>query len=321
MAPAPCGASRPSLTRRRIGCARGARDAHPALPPAEVEWDGERLEAALPGNQGRLLFAYLVLHRDRTVRRDELLEVLWSGEPAPQSADARAVRPALAPAQGARVRAAERPRRALARPAAGGLGRLGGGVRRPARGARRGRRRTLAGRVDRRPGAALEIADGGLLPGLEARWIDEKRARARRPAPRAAGARSPPAACGSAAPSSPHAEQAARAAVEAAPFRESARAALIEVLRARGNVADALRAFEDARTLLREELGRDARPAAARAASAAAALRAATVARRPRCPTAWRRRWRRRSSAGGSRSPGCRRSCAAPARVRRRSSS
>ena len=54
----------------------------------EVEWEGERLEAALPGNQGRLLFAYLVLHRERTVRRDELLEVLWSGESAPQSADA-----------------------------------------------------------------------------------------------------------------------------------------------------------------------------------------------------------------------------------------
>jgi tetratricopeptide (TPR) repeat protein len=48
---------------------------------------------------------------------------------------------------------------------------------------------------------------------------------------------------------------AARGAVVGAPFRVSARAALIGVLRARGNVAVALRAFEDARTLLREELG------------------------------------------------------------------
>ena len=102
--------------------------------------------------------------------------------------------------------------------------------------------------------AALAIAEGGLLPGLEARWIDGHRAElavlrvelleiVAASATRLGGAELV------------HAEQAARAAVEAAPFRESARAALIEVLRARGNLADALRAFEDVRTLLREELG------------------------------------------------------------------
>ena len=46
----------------------------------EVQWDGERLEAALPGRQGRLLFAYLTLHRARPVRRDELIDALWSDE-------------------------------------------------------------------------------------------------------------------------------------------------------------------------------------------------------------------------------------------------
>ncbi len=51
------------------------------------------------------------------------------------------------------------------------------------------------------------------------------------------------------------AEEAARAAVAAAPFRESARTALIEVLRRRGNVAEAVRAYEDLRVLLRDELG------------------------------------------------------------------
>ena len=59
----------------------------------------------------------------------------------------------------------------------------------------------------------------------------------------------------------PDAERAARTAVELAPFRESARAALMEVLAARGNVAEALRAFEDARVLLREELGSSPGPA------------------------------------------------------------
>src|SRR3954471_15899842 len=42
-----------------------------------VQIEGERVEASLPGRQGRLLVAYLVLNRDRPVRRDELIEALW----------------------------------------------------------------------------------------------------------------------------------------------------------------------------------------------------------------------------------------------------
>jgi hypothetical protein len=37
-----------------------------------VEIDGRRLDHDLPGRHGRLLLAYLVLHRMRGVRRDEL---------------------------------------------------------------------------------------------------------------------------------------------------------------------------------------------------------------------------------------------------------
>src|SRR3954468_866412 len=46
----------------------------------EVEVGGERVEARLRGRQGRLLFAYLVLHRDRPVRRDELAEALGAAD-------------------------------------------------------------------------------------------------------------------------------------------------------------------------------------------------------------------------------------------------
>src|SRR3954470_13688486 len=53
-----------------------------------VEIDGEGLQAALPGRQGRLLFAYLVLNRDRPVRRDELVDALWSENGQPASGDA-----------------------------------------------------------------------------------------------------------------------------------------------------------------------------------------------------------------------------------------
>ena len=49
--------------------------------------------------------------------------------------------------------------------------------------------------------------------------------------------------------------------MEAAPFRESAHAALMSALRAAGNVAEALRAYEELRTLLREELGTTPGPA------------------------------------------------------------
>src|SRR5258708_6927107 len=45
--------------------------------PTVVERDGERLEGRLPGRQGRLLFAYLVLKRHRLSSRDELIEALW----------------------------------------------------------------------------------------------------------------------------------------------------------------------------------------------------------------------------------------------------
>src|SRR3954465_10326523 len=59
-----------------------------------VDWDGERLERDLPGRQGRMLFAYLVLNRDRPVRRDELLDALFSGNGSRVQGDA-ALRPPL----------------------------------------------------------------------------------------------------------------------------------------------------------------------------------------------------------------------------------
>src|SRR3954451_15647013 len=49
--------------------------------PLVVEVAGRRLDAALPGRQGRLLFAYLVLHRQRPVTRDELIALLWPERP------------------------------------------------------------------------------------------------------------------------------------------------------------------------------------------------------------------------------------------------
>ncbi|HEX2086068.1 MAG TPA: BTAD domain-containing putative transcriptional regulator, partial [Solirubrobacteraceae bacterium] len=215
-----------------------------------VELEGERIE--LPGRQGRLLFAYLVLHRDRAVRRDELVEALWSGGEAPAGGEALA--PPLS-----------RLRKAL------GPGRLEGRgelqLLLPADAwvdwevAHDALRRAVdaIGREDWPAAwgpaqAALAIAERGLLPGLEAPWIDERRVQLADLRVQALEAVATIGAKLRGSELAP-AERAARAAVEAAPFRESARAALMEILAAEGNVAEALRVYEDLRVLLRDELG------------------------------------------------------------------
>ena len=94
------------------------------------------------------------------------------------------------------------------------------------------------------PQTTLTIASGGFLTGDEAPWIDERRrdvAELRLRALEAIAA-------------TPD-ERAARELVEAAPFRESGHRLLMTALAAGGNVAEALRVYDDLRVRLREELG------------------------------------------------------------------
>jgi DNA-binding SARP family transcriptional activator/DNA-binding NarL/FixJ family response regulator len=218
-----------------------------------VELQGRRLEDQLRGRQGRLLFAYLVLHRDRPVRRDELAEALWSGRGTPPAYESLLAPPLsrLRKALGAGVLEG-RSELALNLPAGAEVDWETARESVPL-----ARRALDAGDVQAAwdaARAAIEIADRGLLPGLEAPWIDARRGELgdlrveALEALATAGARLGGAAL-------PEAETAARAAVQAEPFRESARAVLMEVLRARGNAAEALRVYEDVRILLREELG------------------------------------------------------------------
>ena len=46
-----------------------------------VEVDGRRVEAQLPGRQGRLLLTYLVLHQHDPVTRGQLVDALWPTDP------------------------------------------------------------------------------------------------------------------------------------------------------------------------------------------------------------------------------------------------
>src|SRR5688500_5550212 len=54
--------------------------------PMGLDVGGQSRVAELPGRQGRLLFAYLVINRDRDCGRGELIDLLWPERP-PAAAD------------------------------------------------------------------------------------------------------------------------------------------------------------------------------------------------------------------------------------------
>ena len=156
--------------------------------PMGVERDGRALGAALPGRQGRLLFAYLLLNRDRDCGRAR------ADRPAVARAAARrrrhrAQRAALQAAQGARRGSARRPLGAALHPGRGHRRRprARGPRRRPRR--ERGRRARLGrGRRERPRRARRRPAD--LPPRLRRPVVERAAARAgEHPAARARGAR------------------------------------------------------------------------------------------------------------------------------------
>ncbi len=227
--------------------------------PVVVDTQGERLDGGLPGRQGRLLFAYLVLNRDRGSPRHELIDVLWpEGPPAAADSALSALLSKL--------------RRALGEGVLVGRGELRLLLTEPVR---VDIKEAAAAIADSEaaleagdPARAAEWARAALatdlqtfLPDAEGGWAAEQRRELESMRLRAlenlaeAGLRQGGRELGSA-------EQAARAAIAAAPFRESAHRLLMEVHEAAGNPAEALRAFEELRLLLREELGTTPGPAA-----------------------------------------------------------
>src|SRR5215218_5240450 len=216
-----------------------------------VDVSGRRLDAGLPGRQGRLLFAYLVLNRTRGCPRDELIDVLWPEGP-PTAADS------------ALSALLSKLRRALGEGVLRGRSEL----RLHLEDARVDIEASAAAILDAE--AAMEAGDHAaaaqrardalstdlqtFLPDAEGGWAAEQRRELETIRLRAletlaeAGLRQGGRELGAA-------EQAARSAIAAAPFRESSHRLLMEIHEAAGNPAEALRAFEELRLMLRDELG------------------------------------------------------------------
>ncbi len=225
--------------------------------PLSIRVDERDVTSRLPGRQGRLLLAYLALNRERACARGELIDVLWPEEP-PAAADA------------ALSALLSKLRRALGDGALSGRSELqltpGApvviDVEEAGASARRAEAALQNGEWNAAVAAArdaLAACAGDFLADCDGPWLFEQRRTLDGLRVRAYEVLAD-ASLRSSAPA--EAADAARAAVALAPFRETAHRLLMEAHEAAGNPAEALRAFEDLRRFLREELGTAPGPAA-----------------------------------------------------------
>ena len=224
-----------------------------------MELDGVELVQSLRGRQVPLLFAYLVLSRSRSVGRDELLDAIWPAS-APRSQDG-ALRTLLS-----------RLRSGLGNGILTGRDELVLALPEPAwidfEAAGAEARRAIEALVDDDARGAwalaqvpLNIASRGLLPGVQATWLEPHRrelAEIRLESLEVIGRAG--LSLGGGQISS--VERAARTLIETEPYRESGYILLMGALEAQGNVAEGLRVFDRLRGLLREELGTSPSPEA-----------------------------------------------------------
>ena len=209
--------------------------------------DGSRVEDTLPGRRGRVMFAYLDLNRGRALPRDELLVAGWGQDASAEAGNALSV-------------LLSKLRHGL------GAGHLRGrteielllpqatfvDVEAALEGAHRAESAVAEGRWAQAwgpAGIAYHVATRPFLTGLEAPWIDQWRRRLQEVRLRglecfaAVGLGLGPV------------RGAGQDADRARTLRETGHHLLMEALARRGNLAEALRAYERLRVLLREELG------------------------------------------------------------------
>ena len=217
-----------------------------------VELAGRRLDDQLPGRQGRLLFAYLVLNRHRLIQRDEVTEALWPGTlPAASESGLNALISKLRKVLGASVIEGRSNLRLVLDPDAWV------DIEVASVAVHRAESRIV---LDDCPGAwgpslaALFIAERDFLPGDDAPWVGAQRAQLASVMRRALEAYAV-AALGTGSTELPAAVRAGRKLVQLDPLRETGYQVLMRALAAQGNAAEALRVYADLCEVLRDELG------------------------------------------------------------------
>ncbi|MBV9194979.1 MAG: winged helix-turn-helix domain-containing protein [Solirubrobacterales bacterium] len=217
-----------------------------------VELHGRRLEQRLPSRQGRLLFAYLALHRARAIPRDELIDALWSQAAPANAADALTV--LLSKLRGALGADAiiGRASLKLALPADAKID-----VEEALAAVHRAESAAALGDWGRAWSAALcaqFIAQRPLLSEHDLPWLEDWRRRLDDVLQRSLEAYGD-ACLGIGGCELAGAERTGRRLIALNPLRESGYRLVMQSLAQRGNLAEALRVYEQARAVLREELG------------------------------------------------------------------
>ena len=225
-----------------------------------IECDGQRLDAGLPGHQGRLLFIYLVVNRHRYVSRDEVAEALWR-EPDPAVVDAR-LNPLLS-----------KLRRVLGADSVDGrstirlcLADAWVDLEAAAEAIHRAESSVARQEWARAWGPALTallVAERDFLPGEDAHWIDEIRHQLSELRLRALECYAA-ATLGLGGTELAAAVRAGRQLTRLAPLRESGYRYLMRALAAQDNLAEALGVYGQLSDCLREQLGISPGPATRR---------------------------------------------------------
>jgi DNA-binding SARP family transcriptional activator len=217
-----------------------------------VRLGGRRVEDALPGAKGQVLFAYLVLNRVRRVDRDQLLTAVYGEEATPDHSPRLSVllsklRQVVGPEL-----LAGRSQIDVVLPSDAFVD-----VEAALEALHRAESQVAHGEWAEAwgpSGVAYHVASRPLLQGHDRPWLDEWRRRLEDVRLRGlecfAAAR-----LGLGGPTLPQAEECGRRLIELAPYRETGHRILMEALERRGNVAEALRVYDRLRVLLRDELG------------------------------------------------------------------